>query len=197
MTLNKYAIPIEQAVQEAATLANDLVRTPLWSIEGVRDGGITIQQQAVRFSHAQDEETKRDAAAWAYEGYELLSRALPDTHDGIVPDERKTGWLTARDICALFGPEFVWNARVRLKFTPSQPDAAYYCADAEYLQGLLQITGKSQRAIAELIGLSARLLRYYMTPENSGKESRKAPYPTQYALERLAAHAIDSASSKV
>lgn len=94
------------------------------------------------------------------------------------------------------GPVFVWNARVRLEFTPAEPDVAHYCPDAAYLRGLLQIIGQSQRAVAQRLGLSYRTMKYYMTPEDSGIESRTPPYPTQYALERLAVHAIDSPAAK-
>jgi hypothetical protein len=43
----------------------------------------------------------------------------------------------------------------------------------------------SQRRAAILIGIDPRALRYYLQPEDHPSR-RVAPYPVQYALERLA-----------
>ena len=113
---------IGAVLAEAAILARDLEDTPLWRIANVREGAITIQQQAERYAAADDDVTRRDAAAWAREGYVLLSSALPDTYESELHDERSTGWLTAADISRLFGPEDAWLERVRLAFAPSIPE---------------------------------------------------------------------------
>lgn len=179
--------PIIGAVlQEAAALARELEDSPLWRIANVREGAITIQQQAGRFAAATDDATRKDAAEWAREGYIILSSALPDTHAGAVPNERNTGWITANEIGRLFGAEFVWLARVRLAFTPAVPDASLHDPSVDYLRGLVEISGMTQRAVAERIGIGHRLLKYYLTTPGQGKEHRVAPYPVQFALEALA-----------
>lgn len=192
-SISKVTAPYIGAVlHEAATLAREFEDSPLWKIANVREGAITIQQQAERFAAATDDATRKDAAEWAREGYIILSSALPDTHAGAVPDERRTGWVTAHEIGRLFGPEFVWLARVRLAFTPSAPDAALHDPSVEYLRGLIEITGLSQRAVAERIGIGHRLLKYYLTTPGQGKEHRIAPYPVQFALEALARAALEA-----
>ena len=65
-----------------------------------------------------------------------------------------------------------------------KPDASKHDPRPEYLRALVDRTGLSQRATAERIGISDRLLRYYLAPEISG-DRRVAPYPVQYALEQL------------
>lgn len=177
---------IGAVLQEAAALARELEDSPLWRIANVREGAITIQQQAERFESAADDATRKDAAEWAREGYIILSSALPDTHAGAVPNERKTGWIIAHEIGRLFGPEFAWLARVRLAFTPAAPDASRHDPSTDYLRGLIAITGMSQRSVADRIGVSHRLLKYYLTTPGQGKEHRVAPYPVQFALEALA-----------
>lgn len=177
---------IADRLREAATLARDLEDSPLWRIDNVREGAITIQQQAERFAAAADDETRKDAAEWAREGCIILSSALPDTHSGQAPDERKTGWVTAHEINRLFGPEFVWLARTRLEYAPLAPDASRHDPSVEYLRGLIEIAGLTQRGVAARIGIGHRLLKYYLTTPGEGKEFRVAPYPVQYALEGLA-----------
>ena len=178
-------INISDALREAALLARDFEDSPLWQIANVREGAITIQQQAERYAAAKDDQTRIDAATWAREGYQILSSALPETHTGVKPDERKTGWVTAHEIGKLFGPEFVWHARIRLEFAPIAPDSAQHNPSPEYLLGLIKIADITQRAAADRIGISDRLLRYYLADQAS-TSSRVAPYPVQYALEMLA-----------
>lgn len=182
-----FAAPSLGAVlAEAANLAREFEDSPLWQRAQVREGAITIQQQAERYASATDDETRADAATWAREGYQILSSALPDTYRGPVPDERTTGWATAHAIARLFGAEFVWLARVRLEFTPAWPDATRHDPSVDYLRGLIEIAGLSQREVAERIGIGFRLLKYYITTPVPGRESRVAPYPVQFAMERLA-----------
>ena len=67
-----------------------------------------------------------------------------------------------------------------------KPDASRHDPRPEYLRALLADAHLSQRAAADRIGISERLMRYYLAPE-SAEDRRVAPYPVQYALERLAA----------
>lgn len=65
-----------------------------------------------------------------------------------------------------------------------KPNSTKHNPDPAYLRGLLEKAGLTQRAAAEAVGISPRLLRYYLT--DRGGDHREAPYPTQYALEMLA-----------
>lgn len=65
-----------------------------------------------------------------------------------------------------------------------KPDASNHNPDPAYLRGLLARAGLSQRAAARRIGISDRVMRYYLTDESAGY--RPAPYPVQFALEALA-----------
>lgn len=181
---------ISDRLREAATLARDFEDSPLWRIADVRVGAITIQQQVERYAAAADDETRADAATWAREGYQILSSALPDTHAGPAPDERKTGWVTAHEIGKLFGPEFVWLARVRLESLPAVPDASLHNPDPDYLRGLIAITGLSQREVAEKIGITFRSLKYYLMTPGDEKEYRVATYPVQFSIEMLAREGV-------
>lgn len=64
------------------------------------------------------------------------------------------------------------------------PDASKHDPRPEYLRALLQQAGLSQRAAARRIGISDRVMRYYLAGESAGY--RPAPYPVQFALEALA-----------
>ena len=64
------------------------------------------------------------------------------------------------------------------------PDASKHDPRPEYLRALLQQAGLSQRAAARRIGISDRVMRYYLADEYAGY--RPAPYPVQFALEALA-----------
>lgn len=66
-----------------------------------------------------------------------------------------------------------------------KPDASRHDPRPEYIRALLAQAELSQRAAAERIGISARLLRYYLAPETAA-DRRVAPYPVQFALEQLA-----------
>ena len=64
------------------------------------------------------------------------------------------------------------------------PDATLHDPSPDYLRALLVRAGVSQREAARRIGVSERVMRYYLAPEAA--DYRPAPYPVQYALESLA-----------
>ena len=66
-----------------------------------------------------------------------------------------------------------------------KPDASRHNPDPRYLRGLLDQAGISQRRAAELLGITDRAMRYYLSDEASDSY-RAAPYPVQFALECLA-----------
>lgn len=67
--------------------------------------------------------------------------------------------------------------------TPDAP--ARHNPDPAYLRGLVVRSGLSQRAVARALGISARMVRYYLAdPETSSY--RPAPYVVQFAMEMLA-----------
>ena len=66
-----------------------------------------------------------------------------------------------------------------------KPDASRHDPRPEYLRALVTQSGLTQREVARRLGISARLLRYYVTDPGSGHGFRVAPYPVQYALEQL------------
>ncbi|MDH0334450.1 hypothetical protein [Metapseudomonas otitidis] len=68
-----------------------------------------------------------------------------------------------------------------------KPDASNHNPDPRYLRGLLDSAGITQRKAAELIGITDRAMRYYLSDETS-ESYRVAPYPVQFALECLAAN---------
>ena len=63
------------------------------------------------------------------------------------------------------------------------PDATKHDPSPEYLRALLARAGLSQREAARRIGVSERVMRYYLAPESA--DYRPAPYVVQYALESL------------
>lgn len=67
-----------------------------------------------------------------------------------------------------------------------KPDSSRHNPDPRYLRGLLERAGVSQRRAAELLGITDRAMRYYLSDEGSAT-FRPAPYPIQFALECLAA----------
>ena len=62
----------------------------------------------------------------------------------------------------------------------NSPNPKSYNPNPEYLRGLVERSGLSQRECARRIGLSDRAMRYYLSGE------RKPMYAVQYALEVLA-----------
>ena len=63
------------------------------------------------------------------------------------------------------------------------PDATKHNPSPEYLRALLDRAGISQREAARRIGVSERVMRYYLAPESA--DYRPAPYVVQFALESL------------
>lgn len=63
------------------------------------------------------------------------------------------------------------------------PDATRHNPDPAYLRGLLLAAGVSQREAARRIGVSERVMRYYLAPDTA--DYRPAPYVVQFALESL------------
>lgn len=72
------------------------------------------------------------------------------------------------------------------------PDASLHNPDPLYLRELLATAGYEQRRAAHQIGISDRLLRYYLVSVDH-PTYRAAPYPVQFAIECLADAAKDPA----
>jgi len=70
-----------------------------------------------------------------------------------------------------------------------KPDASSHNPDPRYLRSLLERAGVSQRQAATLLGVSDRMMRYYLADEGS-EQHRTAPYLVQHALECLAKKCI-------
>lgn len=64
----------------------------------------------------------------------------------------------------------------------SRPDASKHDPRPEYLRALIERAGLSQRAAADAIGVSPRMMRYYLAEASE----HRARYPEQFALEALA-----------
>ena len=65
-----------------------------------------------------------------------------------------------------------------------KPDSTNHNPAPEYLRGLLDRAGISQREAARRVGVSERMMRYYLAADDA--DHRPAPYAIQYALEALA-----------
>jgi len=63
-----------------------------------------------------------------------------------------------------------------------KPNATRHDPRPEYIRSLIERAGLSQREAARRIGISERMMRYYV----ADADNRPAPYAVQYALERLA-----------
>ena len=66
-----------------------------------------------------------------------------------------------------------------------KPDASLHNPSPDYLRALLERAGLSQREAARRIGVSERMMRYYLA--DGSADHRPAPYPVQFAIEALAA----------
>lgn len=64
------------------------------------------------------------------------------------------------------------------------PNAVTYNPDPTYLRALITKSGLSQAGAASVIGISERVVRYYLAPIDS-LGYRPAPYAVQFALESL------------
>lgn len=64
-----------------------------------------------------------------------------------------------------------------------KPSAAKHNPDPAYLRSVLDRAGLSQREAARLIGVSDRMMRYYLSLDPEAW--KPAPYVVQYALESL------------
>lgn len=64
------------------------------------------------------------------------------------------------------------------------PDQARHNPDPAYLRGLIDRAGISQREAARRIGISERVMRQYLSDRDAAT-ALEAPYPVQFALERL------------
>lgn len=64
------------------------------------------------------------------------------------------------------------------------PDSTKHDPRPEYLRALLDRAGLSQREAARRIGVSERMMRYYLADDAA--DHRDAPYPVQFAIESLA-----------
>lgn len=65
-----------------------------------------------------------------------------------------------------------------------RPDASLHDPRPGYLRALLDRAGVSQQEAARMIGISSRMMRYYVADESA--DHRPAPYAVQFALEALA-----------
>ena len=65
-----------------------------------------------------------------------------------------------------------------------KPDATLHNPDPRYLRGLIEAAGLTQREAARRVGVSERMMRYYLTDAESAGY-RPAPYPVQFAIEHL------------
>jgi transcriptional regulator with XRE-family HTH domain len=63
-----------------------------------------------------------------------------------------------------------------------KPNASKHNPDPAYLRELLDRAGLSQREAARRLGISDRMMRYYLA---EGEANKPAPYAIQYALENL------------
>lgn len=78
---------------------------------------------------------------------------------------------------------------------PRKPDASLHDPSPAYLRGLLETAGITQEAAATALGITDRVMRYYLSSQESATY-RPAPYAIQYALEQLAAYTAKKRSVK-
>ena len=64
-----------------------------------------------------------------------------------------------------------------------RPEASLRNPSPRYLRGLIEAAGLTQREAARRVGVSERMMRYYLADDSA--DHRPAPYPVQYALEQL------------
>lgn len=78
---------------------------------------------------------------------------------------------------------------------PRKPNASQHDYSPAYLRGLLETAGITREAAATALGITDRVMLYYLSSPESATY-RPAPYAIQYALEQLAAHAAKKRSVK-
>lgn len=66
-----------------------------------------------------------------------------------------------------------------------KPDIKQHNPDPTYLRALLEQAGLSQRKAAHLLGVSERMMRYYLV-HSDDPNYRPMPYTVQFAIECLA-----------
>jgi len=64
-----------------------------------------------------------------------------------------------------------------------KPNASKHNPSPEYLRGLIERAGLSQREAARRIGITDRSLRYYLSEDAASW--KPAPYVVQFAIEHL------------
>ena len=68
----------------------------------------------------------------------------------------------------------------------AKPDVSLHNPEAAYMRSLVSACGMSQADVAQALGLSERVMRYYLSLNED--TFRPAPYAVQYTLEQLAAN---------
>ena len=66
-----------------------------------------------------------------------------------------------------------------------KPDIKNYNPDPVYIRTLLEKAGLSQRKTARILGVSERMMRYYLV-HTDDPNYRPMPYTVQFAIECLA-----------
>lgn len=65
------------------------------------------------------------------------------------------------------------------------PNVANHNPDPDYLRSLIDKAGLSQRKTAHILGVSERMMRYYLV-HTDDPNYRPMPYTVQFAIECLA-----------
>lgn len=68
----------------------------------------------------------------------------------------------------------------------AKPDVSLHNPEAAYMRSLVSACGMTQADAAKALGLSERVMRYYLSLNED--TFRPAPYTVQYTLEQLAAN---------
>ena len=76
-----------------------------------------------------------------------------------------------------------------------RPEASLRNPSPRYLRGLIEAAGLTQREAARRVGVSERMMRYYLSDLSAAEAHRQAPYPVQYALEQLSQRKADVPTS--
>lgn len=68
----------------------------------------------------------------------------------------------------------------------AKPDVSLHNPESVYMRSLVSACGLTQAEAAKALGLSERVMRYYLSQNDD--TFRPAPYTVQYTLEQLAAN---------